>query len=105
MVQILGYIIQDFILGGLIFFISPILTYWDIFDNIFTDVIYTCRINNLLDIFTDTHPPLLYYTYYFSYLQKILKSFFAYCNFITLSTIIYTWNLIEICKSAYLNNV
>ena len=97
-------ILQDCVFGGLISFFSPIFTNCDRVNNINTYVISPFHLQNLLDIHLDTQIPLLDYLNYFIYLQQSLKQCFAHC-FIVILKRFYTWNLIETCISAYLNNV
>ena len=90
MVHIVGTILRDCIFGGLISFRSPIFPYWDIVNNIKSDVISLSHIHHFLDVRLDNQTPLLYYLNYLRYLQQSLKSFFSHCNFIVLSELLPT---------------
>ena len=105
MVHILVTILQGFIFGYLISFISPIFPNWDLVNNINNDVIYLRHLQNLIYLYISTQTPLIEYLNYLRYLQQILKSLFVHCNLIVLFKRLYTWNLIEICKSVHWKNV
>ena len=101
MVHIVGIIIQDGVFGGLIYFLSPIIPNWDIVNEIYTDEISTRHLQHILDLRPATQPPLLDILNYLIYLQQGLESFFAHCNLILPFKLLYTYNVIEICKSVY----
>ena len=105
MVHIVGTIIQDCVFGGLISFLSPISPNLYLVNNINTDVIYMCHLQHLLDLRLATQTKLPGYINYLRYPQQSLKSFFGHCNFTVLFKLLYTWNLIDICKIAYWKNV
>ena len=105
MVHKVGTIINDCIFGGLVSFLSPISPNWYCLNHIDTDVIYPFHIQHLLGLNLYTSTTILDYLNYLWYLQQSLKSFFASCNFIVLLKLLYIWNLIEIFKSAYWNNM
>ena len=105
LVHIVGTILQDCLFGGLISFLYLLFPNLDLVNDIGTDVLSPCHIQNLLDIRVANQTTLLDYLNYLRYPQKSLNCFFDNCNFIVPFKLLYTWNLIDICENAYWNNL
>ena len=79
-VPIVLTIFHDGIFGYLIYFLLPILSYWYLIENIYTDIMSPFHLQNLLDHCTSTQTQILEYIYNLSYLKQCLMYLFTLFN-------------------------